>query len=154
MERDEHYRLRQDLPRSRKGSHKKTGGAVRLDSQAIRNFFAVFTDLPDEELANWNGICESAGRQITNRLRKNADITRNMERLCAAAAAIAYCNYSLMKSGISAEEVRVGEITLKSSHGDNDALDAIGTRDYFLAEIADLIVAPSEAPVSCAECAI
>lgn len=127
---------------------------MKLDDNKIRNFFAVFTDMPDGELPRWNGLCDSAGKQIAGRLRENADIERNMERLCIAAAAVAYCNYTLLQSGAGADEIRVGDISLKNSRGNTDAIDAIGTREYFLADIADLVSASADFPVSCAECRI
>lgn len=115
---------------------------MKLDTQKIRDFFAVFTDMPDSELPRWSGLCDSAQNWIADRLRKNADVSRNMERLCIAAASVAYCNHTLLQSGTNADEIRVGDVSIKNSGGNADALDAISTRDYFLADIADLIEAP------------
>lgn len=126
---------------------------MKLNDQKIRDFFAVFTDLPDAELPRWRGLCDSAEKQIADRLRRDADVARNMERLCVAAAASAYCNYALLHDGGS-DEIRVGDISLKNPRGNTDAIDAISTRDYFLADIADLIGAPAEFPVCAAECKI
>lgn len=118
---------------------------MKLDNQKIRDMFAMFTDLPDSELSDWTGLCDSAALQIADRLRENVDVQRHMERLCVAAAATAYCDYTVLTSGAarSSGEIRVGEISLKNTDSQNAGLDAIETRDHFLAEIADLIKAPT-----------
>lgn len=113
---------------------------MKLDNQRILSLFALFTDLPDSELAEWESLCDSAEVKLIGRLRENVDAAKNMERLCNAAAAIAYCDYAMLSAGPCAEDIKVGDISVKTS---GDARDAISTRDYMLAEISDLIEAPT-----------
>lgn len=109
---------------------------MTLDNQRILSLFALFTDMPDAELSEWKSLCVSAEEKLMSRLRKKVSIYKNMERLCSAAAAIAYCDYIMLSAGSSSEDIKVGDISLKSS---GETRDAISTRDYMLAEIADLI---------------
>lgn len=115
---------------------------MKLDNQLIRDSFAMFTDMPDCEINCWRILCDNAAAQIISRLRENVDVRRNMERLCIAAAALAYSDYAAILSGKSClpGEIRVGDISLKSS---GDEFEAASTRDYFIAAIADLIDAPT-----------
>lgn len=115
---------------------------MKLDNQRILSLFALFTDLPDSALVEWTSVCRSAVEKLQRQLREGVDISRNMERLCNAAAAIAYCDYVMISGGAigMGGDIRVGEISIQSS---GDAADAISTRDYMLAEIADLLAAPT-----------
>ncbi len=115
---------------------------MKLDKQRISALFAMFTDIPDLDLPKWSNLVDLAETQLLALLKPNVDISRNMERLCIAAAACAYCNYTLLtaRGGASSEEIRVGDIAIKSS---GDELDATSTRDFFMSEIADLISNPT-----------
>lgn len=113
---------------------------MKLDSQRILSLFALFTDMPDSELTEWASLCDSAEVKLMGRLRENVDIAKNMERLCSAAAAIAYCDHVMISSGSDSADIKVGDISVKGSGG---AQDAISTRDYMIAEISDLIKAPA-----------
>lgn len=113
---------------------------MKLDKQRILSLFAMFTDMPDSELADWLTLCESAEMKLMKLLREDVDIPKNMERLCNAAAAIAYCDHAMLSGASATGNIRVGEISVTTS---GDANDAISTRDYMLAEISDLLAAPS-----------
>lgn len=115
---------------------------MKLNKQLIRDSFAMFTDMPDSEIGNWSILCDNAEAGIVSRLKHDVDVRRNMERLCVAAAALAYFDYTAILSGKSrsSDEIRVGDISLKRS---GDEFEAGSTRDYFMAQIADLIDAPT-----------
>lgn len=102
----------------------------------------MLADLPDQELESYSALCRSAEAQIMDRLRENVDIEREMERLCMAAAACAYYDYAMLSAGrnVSDSEVRVGEISVKSTGGE---FDAASIRDHFLELAADLIHIPT-----------
>lgn len=109
---------------------------MKLDKQRILSLFALFSDLPDQELSSWEYLCDCAGEKLLGRLRANADVPKNSERLCSAAAALAYCDYAMLTAGGSSKEIRVGDISVKNSA---DTHDAVSTRDYFLGQVSDLI---------------
>lgn len=113
---------------------------MKLDNQRILSLFALFTDMPDSELPEWESLCGSAEQKLLGRLRENVDVSKNMERLCNAAAAIAYCDYTMLSSSSGVDDIKVGDISVKSG---GDTRDAVSTRDYMLAEISDLIEAPT-----------
>ena len=127
---------------------------MKLDNELILKFFTLFTDLPDTELEKWKSLCESAGLKIWSLRKRGADVKRNMERLCSAAAACAYCDYVVLSSGGrgSAGELRVGDISVKDASSKTALLDAADTRMHFLSEIADLIDVPTGFAVTVAEC--
>lgn len=115
---------------------------MKLDKQLIRDSFAMFTDMPDSELSYWSILCDNAESMIISHLRENVDARRNMERLCIAAAALAYSDYAAILSGKSGSsgEIRVGDISLRNS---GDEFEAASTRDYFIASVSDLIDVPT-----------
>lgn len=114
---------------------------MKLDKQRILSLFALFTDLPDQELSAWEYLCVCASEKISSRLRADADASKNSERLCNAAAALAYCDYAMLTAnGGASKEIRVGDISVKNSA---DTHDAVSTRDYFLEQISDLIEGPA-----------
>jgi hypothetical protein len=103
-----------------------------LDIESVFTRFCSFAGLSPQEAAPWRPLCESSARLVEGRLREDADAEANMDRLCMAAALAAYNAY-LRLSGKSSpgDEIRVGDITLKSSaSGGCDALS----------HIADLLV--------------
>ena len=127
---------------------------MKLDNELILKFFSLFTDLPDAELLKWKSLCENAGNKIWSLRKNGVNIKRNMERLCSAAAACAYCDYVILAGGGtgSSGELRVGDISVKESSHKTAMIDAADTRAHFLAEVADLIDVPTGFAVSLAEC--
>ncbi|MCL2033431.1 MAG: hypothetical protein FWG94_01735 [Oscillospiraceae bacterium] len=127
---------------------------MKLDNELIFNFFSLFTDLHETELEKWRSLCENAGDKIWSLRKRSANVKRNMERLCSAAAACAYCDYVILSGGGtgSSGELRVGDISVKESSHKTALIDASDTRAHFLTEIADLIDAPTGFAVSLAEC--
>lgn len=115
---------------------------MKLDKQLIKNSFAMFADLDGADADSWSILCDNAGAQIMSNLRGNIDLRLNMERLCLAAAALAYFDYAAVMAAKAntAGEIRVGDISVK---GSGDIFEAESTRDYFMAKIADLVVSPT-----------
>ena len=86
---------------------------------------------------------------LSGRLRPGADIAANMDRICAAAAVMACCDALSLGSALAwSDEVRVGDITLRSSGssgggfagGLRQTLEEL--RENFLLDISDLLQAP------------
>lgn len=110
-----------------------------LNIQRILQLFALFSDLSDQELYKWKGLCGASGAAILTKLRDGADIKANMERLCTAAAAWAYSDYLMLTSGGGSDEVRVGDISLKNAQSGAGYNDAQEIRLYFMGQISDLV---------------
>lgn len=118
-----------------------------LDIEQIMRMFSLFSDLEGEALEHWGGLCRAAGARLEARLRADADVEAGMEALCTAAAACAYGDFLMLERAAGAsDEVRVGDISLKSSaSAGGERRDAEEIRDYFLASVAHLLT--PEAPV-------
>lgn len=112
-----------------------------LDRERVRALFGLFTDLPDDRLNLWEGLCDNAVGSLMGRLRENVNLPANMERLCTAAAAMAYADYLLLDAGGvgASDEIRVGDITLKKSSSDEKNSDSREIWEYFLGQIGDLL---------------
>lgn len=112
-----------------------------LDRERVRALFGLFTDLPDDRLGLWEGLCDNAADSLMGRLRKGVSLPANRERLCTAAAAMAYADYLLLDAGGagSSDEIRVGEITLKNSNSGEKNSGSREIREYFLGQIGDLL---------------
>ena len=113
-----------------------------MDLEKITEYFSLFTDESADTLARWRGVCAIAGYRLEARLRPGAlplDAV-DTERLCMAAAACAYGDYLMAKSGDG--EVRVGDISVKAAG--TASRDAADIRNYFLAQAADLLDCPAQ----------
>lgn len=89
-----------------------------LDMQRVEELFALYSDLEGNDLNNWKALCKTAAEAVIRRLRAGVEAERHMERLCSAAAGLACSNFLTISSAMgigSGEEVRVGDISLKSS---------------------------------------
>lgn len=114
---------------------------MRLDIQRIRRLFAMLADLDDAELENWESLCLSAETRIISMLREDVNVSWEMERLCMAASALAYCDHAMLSGRtVSDNEIRVGDISVKNTGGE---FDAATVRDHFLNSVADLIYLPT-----------
>lgn len=105
----------------------------------IISLFALFSDLDGDALSAWQGLCGSAASRLEACLRADANAALEMEALCTAAAACAYCDYlALRSSGANDDEIRVGEISVKRAS--SAALsDACNLRNHFLEDVAHLL---------------
>lgn len=111
-----------------------------LDNYRILSIFSLFTDLEEQQALAWQRLCENAAAALCCRIKAGVDVSAHMERLCTAAAAMAYGDY-LMLNGASASggEVRVGDISVKNGSGNGSGGDATEIRAYFLEQVADLL---------------
>lgn len=117
-----------------------------LDAQKVYHYFSLFSDLEGEAAAPYHPFCDAAAGEVTRRLRTGADIEAGMDRLCMAAAAMA-CGDCLELWGAggssAADEVRVGDITLKSASGTAASqADSQALSQHFLSRVADLLEPP------------
>lgn len=111
---------------------------TKLDRSRVAAVFSLFSDLAGEHLEPWRGFCETAAARVEARLRPGADVKQEMEALCIAAAAWAYCDYLMAsEAGGDQKALRVGDISIQGASGDRQAAAEI--RDYFLGEAAHLL---------------
>ena len=111
-----------------------------LDIEYIFTWFKKLTRLDEPEAKPWLPLCESAARVLLSRLRPDVDLEAEMDRLCMAAASIAYNTYlTYTGNGHSGDSIRVGDISLKSMSA-STARAMARDDDGFLAHIADLLI--------------
>lgn len=115
-----------------------------LNNSRIKELFALFSDLPPDQVSKWEHLCENSGKQLLSNLKPNVNLESNKERLATAAAAFAYADYLLLDGGsstLSASQVKVGDISFGGSDGSSQAKqDSISIRQYFKEQVADLMV--------------
>ena len=111
-----------------------------LENDRIFTHFLAMSGLEEQDAQALRPLCDAAGIQIVSRLRESISPGRHMDRLCLAAAAIALSDWLELGGGaMRAQEVRVGEITLRE--GGAGALSrSSDLRERFLAGVADLLV--------------
>lgn len=89
-----------------------------LDQDRTFTHFKTMSGLGEEEAGGLRPFCDAAAGQVGGRLRPGVDLGRNMDRLCIAAATLAYCDWLEFGGALStAEEIRVGDITLRERSG-------------------------------------
>lgn len=122
-----------------------------LDIEKVIRYFSFFTDLDGEELERCRGLCEGGLARIARRLRPECAEAQgeDAERLCMAAAAGAYADYAMLRGGgaNATDELRVGDITLKTGSAGTGIRDEDAIRDHFLANAADLLL-PAYMPLT------
>jgi hypothetical protein len=110
--------------------------------RAFRSFMSLEGQEP-EISAQYGPLLRGAAADILRRLRPGVDIAAEMERLCDAAAAVAYHGCRALGAGSAgAGSVRVGDISVGA--GGIDLAGAKALRDEHMARIADLLAAPQE----------
>jgi len=120
-----------------------------LDTERILSAFSLFSDLEGKALERCRPLCALAGGRLERRLRPGAQNPDgvDLERLANAAAACAYADYLMMGAAAgSADEIKVGDISVKSSAKGLDA-DARDIRDYFLEQVTDLLLPEGPPPL-------
>lgn len=112
-----------------------------LDKDRVYHFFLVYAGLDEQASAGLRPLCDASAESLAVKLREGVDLSRHMERLCLAAAGFAFCDWCELGTASSDEhEVRVGEITLRSSASAYAAAkDLTVLREHFLESIADLL---------------
>ena len=110
-----------------------------LDKDRIFMQFLTMSGLEEAKAHAYRPLCEGAGQYLIARLRGGAQIESNMERLCMTAAALAYGDWLEIGGSLStAQEIRVGDITLREREGVS-APRGRALREHFLAGISDLL---------------
>jgi hypothetical protein len=107
----------------------------------IEQSFRAFAGLDGEDIARYGPFLRGAAAEILRRLKPGADIAAEMERLCDAAAAVAYHGCRALGSA-NAGSIRVGDITVGGAAGESAGARLM--RDEYLARIADLLTAPAD----------
>jgi len=110
-----------------------------LDKDRVFDHFLTMTGLGRGEAAVYRPFCDAAAAFIRSRLKGGIDFGRNMDRLCIAAAAVAYSDWLELGGSLSsAEEIRVGEITVRQRTG-RSAQRGEALRERLIGDIADLL---------------
>ena len=110
-----------------------------LDQDRVFAHFKTMSGLDGREAEPFRPFCEAAAGLIASRLRQGLNVGRHMDRLCLAAGAIAYSDWlPLGGSFSSANEIRVGEITLREQSGGPSPQGAL-LRERLFEDIADLL---------------
>ena len=110
-----------------------------LEKDRIFTHFLRLSGLSEDSAGALRPLCDAAGQYLAGRLRAGVSLGGNMDRLCLAAAALAYGDWLELGGGaLGPQEVRVGEITLREGGSGSSARGA-GMREHFLAGVADLI---------------
>ena len=108
-----------------------------LEHYRVLTTFALFAGMKEHEAMPWRSLCENAAAHLLHRLRNDVTPAQHMERLCTAAAGIAYADYlAVSRVGAGADEMRVGDVTLRGTGDVNAQIQEI--RTYFLGQVADL----------------
>jgi len=116
-----------------------------LDKDRVFRHFRTMCGLDSAGTGPYRALCDAAAQYILNRLRDDVQLDRNMDRLCFAAAALAYGDWLEVGGSLaSAQDIRVGDITLRESGGGGRGAAAGGSalREHFLAGVADLLSPP------------
>ncbi len=115
---------------------------MKLDRQHILRVFRMFAEPGDSDLQKYEPLLRGAEEEILKRLKPEADLSCNMERLCEAAAAEAYYMYlTLVSPANAADEIRVGDISVRSPSGASSGKlnDARLLRDEYMSRVSGLM---------------
>lgn len=110
-----------------------------MDLSQVFDRFMLITGLDFSEASPYMVLCSEALADISRRLKKGVDTSKQGDRLAAAAASLAYYKYALMSSAsqgtasFSAAGVKI------SPNSEKSTLLAKHVRDDALADIADLL---------------
>jgi hypothetical protein len=116
---------------------------LTLDTQLIEQSFRLFMGLESELPAQYGPLLRGAAAEIVRRIKPGADIAPHMERLCDAAAAVAYHGCRALGT-VTAGSIRVGDISIGAGGTGGDLAGAKLLRDEYMARIADLLTAPED----------
>ena len=110
-----------------------------LDKDRIFAHFRTMSGLDEDAASPYRPLCQAAGQYVLTRLRSGVQLDRNMDRLCLAAAALAYGDWlELGGSRSSDQEFRVGEVVVRERSGGSTPRGG-GLREHFLAGVAELL---------------
>lgn len=111
-----------------------------MDKDRVFDHFLTMTGLARKDAVAYRPFCDAAAGFIHSRLKRDVDFGRNMDRLCIAAAAVAYGDWLELGGSLSsADEIRVGEIAVRERTGGPSQRGG-ARRERFLEAIADLLM--------------
>jgi hypothetical protein len=116
---------------------------LTLEMRLIEQAFKLFAGLENELPAQYGPLLRGAAAEIERRLKPGADTAPHMERLCDAAAAVAYHGCRALGT-VTAGSIRVGDIAIGAGGAGGDLAGAKLLRDEHMARIADLLKAPDD----------
>lgn len=115
----------------------------------IMPYFELLTGMDSAAAMQWIPVCEAAEQYVFARIKQDADINRNLPRICLAIAGVCLCRYRGLQHG---NEFKLGDFSTKSSAGEqNDESYLEGIKDLLIAENF-AFVAVSEKDNSHADC--
>ncbi|MCL2056710.1 MAG: hypothetical protein FWH02_05780 [Oscillospiraceae bacterium] len=106
----------------------------------MRGIFALYSSLEPEGAAKWDVLCRKAADYVESRIRSGLAPGENSDRLAGAAALWAYADYLSLGSTITnANEIKVGDITVKQNESSGGGYSPAKLRELALEDIGDLI---------------
>ncbi len=112
-----------------------------LDKDRVFQLFILFADLEEHSALRYRPFCDAA-TALLSRKAKPGIKEEDLERLYTAAAGYAYCDWLDVMGGASAaEEIKVGDITVRNSFGEGKTGTA-ELRGHFQALVTDLLEPP------------
>lgn len=84
--------------------------------QEVTRLFAKIADMEYDDAVKWQFLCKSAISSIASMLKSGCDISSNGDRICSAAAVLAYRRYVIQKTAQGDScGYKVGDITVNST---------------------------------------
>lgn len=92
-----------------------------LDMDMTGKFFRDFSG--EEDLAGWSDLLRICAAETEGMLRPGADMEKAGDRLCYAAAALAFYRYSLKNAAADITRFKAGEVTVAMGGGVESACE-------------------------------
>jgi hypothetical protein len=109
-----------------------------VDKEKVFELFALFADLDKDFALRYRPFCDAAASLLSYKAKTGLK-EEDLERLATAAAGYAYCDWLDLTGGLhTAEEIKVGDISVKNSAGSGKAATT-ELRQHFEGLVADLL---------------
>lgn len=108
-----------------------------VDYEQVLERFITLTGMDEDTAIKWQWLCNDAIISIANRLKSNVNADESCGRLSAAAAALAFYNYTVLKGDDKISSFKAGDVTI----GFSNSLSVDGLTLWQQAErsVADLL---------------
>lgn len=112
-----------------------------LPLETIQQQFLLFTGLDETQTAPWLPLIISGKGRLEALLNPDISVEEHTQRLCTTAAALAYADYLMMTSSalLTAEQIKVGDVSIKSSTSTGTHQGSQEIQRYFLESVKDLL---------------
>lgn len=109
-----------------------------IEKDKVKNYLSELAGLDADEIENTDGICAATVIELEAMLRDDIDYPMNSERICYAAAAMAFYKYCAVMTASDSGGFKAGSLTVSEKSADNVSL-AKSIRDDGLDMISDLL---------------